>query len=122
MSTVTVAYPAITRRVRAYFAPVDRILGKPAVFDPSVQGDFDLDAPPAPWLDLGWIEGFTRKSSSEIGTLVAGLPGVTQAQTRGSVDARISLRFKTWNKLTMGLAAGSEHLNLLSASGTTPVC
>jgi hypothetical protein len=123
MSTVTVTYPAITRRVRAYFAPVDRVHGKPAVFDPSVEGGFDLEAPSAPWFDLGWIDGFTRNSLSTQGLVATGAPAVTQAQTRGTVDARVALRFKTWNKLTMGLAAGSEHMNLLTpAAGNAAVC
>ena len=43
------------RRVRAYFAPFDRSSGMPAVFDPGKHGAFLLDAPPSPWLGLGWI-------------------------------------------------------------------
>jgi hypothetical protein len=117
MSTATVTYSVMTRRVRAYFAPVDRVQGRPAIFDPSVAGGFDLDAPPAPWVDLGWIEGFSRKSTSTLGVVTSGSPAVTQAQTRGCLDARVTLRFKTWNKLTMGLAAGSEHMNLLLSAG-----
>lgn len=122
MSTpvVTPALPPVGRRVRAYFAPVDRVHGEPAIFDPSANGQFSLDTPPAPWIDLGWIEDFTRKSASKFGALVTGSPGTTQFQVRESVDATIAFRFKTWSKLSMALAAGSEHMNLIaSATGST---
>ena len=44
------------RRVRAYFAPVARISETPSIYDPAAQALFALDSPPAPWIDLGWIE------------------------------------------------------------------
>lgn len=113
------AMPPVTRRVRAYFAPVDRVNRVPTVFDPSVSGQFALDTPPAPWIDLGWIEDFARKSASKIVPLVTGSPGVTQFQVKETVDASVSLRFKTWSKLSMALSAGSQHMNLLApAAGT----
>lgn len=121
-TTVTAlhAMPPATRRVRAYFAPVNRAAATPTIFDPSVNGQFALATPPAPWVDLGWIEEFARKSLSKTGTLVAGSPGTTQYQVRESVDASVSFRFKTWSKLTMALAAGSQHMNLLApATGAT---
>ena len=108
------ALPPIGRRMRAYFAPVDRLQQQPTVFDPAANGQFALDAPPAPWLDLGWIEDFARKSASKFGQLLTGSPGTTQMQVRESVDATVSFRFKTWSKLSMALAAGSEHMNLIA--------
>jgi len=111
--------PAVTRRVRAYFAPVDRVLGIPTIFDPAAAGRFDLDNPPDPWTDLGWIEHFTRKSGSQAGTLMAGAPATVQMQVKDNVSATVSFRFVTWNKLTMALAAGSQHMNLLSPVGGT---
>lgn len=122
MSTATVtnyaALPVINRRVRAYFAPVNRAQQLPSIFDPSQAGQFSLDAPPAPWIDLGWIESFARKSASSIGALNSGVPSVAQYQVRETTGATVSLRFKTWNKLTMALAGGSQHMNLiLPASG-----
>lgn len=106
--------PPVTRRVRAYFAPVDRVNRVAAVFDPSVSGQFALDTPPAPWIDLGWIEDFSRKSLSKIAPLVTGSPGVTEFQVKETVDASVSFRFKTWSKLSMALSAGSQHMNLLA--------
>ena len=55
----------VTRRVRAYFAPVNRATQTPVLFDPSQQGGFSLAAPPAPWIDLGWIQDFARKPASK---------------------------------------------------------
>jgi hypothetical protein len=121
MSTVTTSLPALPpvgRRVRAYFAPVNRAQKLPTLFDPSVNGRFPVDTPPAPWIDLGWIENFTRKSASKFGELVTGNPGTTQFQVRESIDATVSFQFKAWTKLSMALAAGSQHMNLLlPASG-----
>lgn len=108
------AMPPITRRVRAYFAPVDRINRVASVFDPSVSGQFSLSAPPSPWIDLGWIEDFSRKSLSKFSGLTTGSPGVTQFQVKETVDASVSFRFKTWSKLSMALSAGSQHMNLLA--------
>jgi len=108
------AMPPVTRRVRAYFAPVDRVNRVPTVFDPAVDGGFDLDSPPAPWIDLGWVEDFSRKSLSKFSGLATGSPAVTEFQVKQAVDASVSLRFKTWSKLSMALAAGSQHMNLLA--------
>jgi hypothetical protein len=115
MSTTTTLppLPPIGRSVRAYFAPVDRVHRTPTLFDPSVNGRFSVDAPPAPWVSLGWIEDFTRKSASKFSDLVTGTPGTTQMQVRATVDATVAFRFKTWTKLSMALAAGSQHMNLL---------
>jgi hypothetical protein len=100
--------------VRAYFAPVDRVHRQATLFDPSVNGRFSTNAPPAPWVDLGWIENFTRKSTSKFGELVTGTPGATQFQVRETVDATVALRFKAWSKLSMAPAAGSQHMNLIA--------
>jgi hypothetical protein len=117
MSTPTVtpmpALPPVGRSVRAYFAPVDRVHRAPTLFDPSVNGRFSVNAPPAPWVSLGWIENFTRKSTSKFGELVTGSPGATQCQVRETVDATVAFRFKAWSKLSMALAAGSQHMNLI---------
>jgi hypothetical protein len=120
MSTTNYApLPTISRRVRAYFAPVNRVNQAPSIFDPSQLGGFSLDAPPTPWIDLGWIENFARKSTSSIGALSSGVPSTPQYQVRETTGATVSFRFKVWNKLTMALAAGSQHMNLIQpATGT----
>lgn len=108
----------VTHRVRAYFAPVNRVTQTPVLFDPSTQGAFNLDAPPTSWIDLGWIQGFTRKSVSKSGTVLTGIPAATLAQVRSTLEAQVSFEFLSWTKLTMALATGSQHMNLLApASG-----
>jgi hypothetical protein len=124
MSTAAVTYTTpttpLTRRVRAYFAPVNRVAEQPTVFDPSVNGSFNLDTPPAPWIDLGWITNLSRKSASTVNVLNVGSPAAPQMQMRELIGAMVSFRFLTWRKLSMALSAGSEHMNLLApAAGAT---
>ncbi len=109
--------PLVTRRVRAFFAPVNRMSQQPTIFDPALSGSFVLSDPPAPWMDLGWIEKFARKSDSKIATMTAGVPAAPLYQVRATQDATVAFEFKVWSKLTMALSAGSQHMNLLAAAG-----
>jgi hypothetical protein len=102
-----------TARVRAYFAPVNRTAGVATVFDASGLEVFNLDYPPAPWVDLGWCEGFARKSGTKIEPLVTGAPGFATGQVRTDVDATVSMEFESWGKVQMALAAGSQQMNVL---------
>src|SRR5208283_1050661 len=109
------------RRVRGYFAPVNRIAHTPAMFDPAEQGKFSLDAPPEPWISLGWIQEFTRKAASKTAPVLTGIPAGALDQVRESLQAQVSFQFLSWTKLTMALATGSQHMNLLApATGATP--
>lgn len=111
----------VTRRVRAYFAPINRVAQAPAVFDPSEQSGFNLDTPPAPWISLGWIQDFARKPASKSASLMTGIPAAPLEQVRETLQAQVSLQFLTWTKLTMALATGSQHMNVLApASGAVP--
>jgi hypothetical protein len=111
----------INRRVRAYFAPVNRSAGLPSVFDPAQLGRFSLDTPPAPWVDLGWVTRFTRKAGTKVDALRAGGPAVTVAQVRTELEATVSLEFEVWGKLQLTLASGSQQTNLLTtAVGAAP--
>jgi hypothetical protein len=114
-TTVSVvgAVAPVTRRVRAYFAPVNRAAGMPTVFDAAQMGAFALDTPPAPWVDLGWCGKFLRKSETKVGALTAGAPAVVQSQVRTQVEATVQLEFESWGKLQLALAAGSQQMNLL---------
>jgi len=109
----------VTRRVRAYFAPVNRITQTPVLFDPSQLGSFNLDAPPTPWIDMGWVDNFTRKATSKSAPLLTGIPASSLEQTRQSLEAQISFDFLGWTKLTMALATGSQHMNLLASKDGT---
>jgi hypothetical protein len=91
------------------------------LFDPSEQGGFSLDAPPAPWISLGWIQEFTRKPGSKTTAVLTGIPASTLGQVRETLEAQVSFEFLSWTKLTMALATGSQHMNLLApASGAAP--
>jgi hypothetical protein len=104
----------VTRRVRAFFAPVNRATQTPVLFDPSEQGRFSFDAPPAPWLSLGWVQNFARKTASKSTPLMTGIPAAPLEQVRESLEAEVSLEFLSWTKLTMALATGSQHMNILT--------
>jgi hypothetical protein len=110
----------VARRVRGYFAAVNRVAQTPVLFDPAEQGSFSLDAPPAPWISLGWIEDFSRKPVSKTSALLTGIPAAALEQVRETLGAQVSLQFLSWTKLTMALATGSQHMNLLlPATGAT---
>lgn len=111
-----VASSPVARRVRAYFAPVARATQAPVLFDASLNGDFDLDSPSSPWIDLGWIQNFMRKPASKTAAVLAGIPSAVLEQTRESVQAEVSFEFLSWTKLAMALATGSQHMNLLAPS------
>ena len=113
------AFPApapIARRVRAYFAPVNRTAQTYASFTPAMMSAFDPDGPPSPWVDLGCIENFARKSASQSAAILTGIPAAALEQTRNRLEARITFEFLSWTKLTMALATGSQHLNVLATS------
>jgi len=111
----------VARRVMGFFAPVNRAAQAPVLFDPVQQGSFSMEAPPAPWVSLGWIQEFTRRSASKTTAVMTGIPASTLEQVRESLAAQVSFQFLSWTKLTMALATGSQHMNLLaSASGLTP--
>ena len=73
-----------------------------------------------PWISLGWIQGFTRNPVSKTASVLTGIPAGTLEQVRETIGAQVSLEFLSWTKLTMALATGSQHMNLLtSASNAT---
>lgn len=110
------AVAPMMRRVRAYFAPVDRATGHATIFDPAQAGRFDVDAPPAPWVDLGWVRGFERECATKIEPVRSGAPAVTQSQVRSEVEATVALVFESWGKLQIALSAGTQEMNLLRTS------
>jgi hypothetical protein len=124
MTLSNLSAPApVTRRVRAYFSPIDRNAQAYARFDPAEMNDFDFDAPPAPWIDLGWITNFARKSASKSAPILTGIPAAPLEQTRHSLEAQLAFDFLSWTKLTMALATGSQHMNVLAPAtgdGVTP--
>lgn len=102
----------VSRKVRAYFAPVNRETGEPTLFDPTQA--FDLDAPVGPWMAAGEVREFKRASATKFGTMHAGVKGAVAGQFRGAMDARVAFDFCTWGKLQMAIAGGSQHMNVLA--------
>lgn len=131
MSTAPLRAPMvpITRRMRAYFAPLNRVTGQPTLFDPGKYGCFLLDSLPSPWVDVGWIDNFQRFCGMPTEPVRAGIYKAPVSQFRGSLDARLEFDFREWGKLQMALAGGSEHMNVLAPdpnasprpSGGTPL-
>jgi hypothetical protein len=116
VATSYLAAAPVVRRVRGYFASVNRAASVPVLFDAAELGGFSLDAPPAPWVSLGWIEGFSRAAGSKTAAVLTGIPAAALEQTRELLGAEVSFRFLSWTKLTMALATGSQHMNLLAAA------
>jgi hypothetical protein len=124
MST-TLSTTPVTRRIRAYFAPVDRASGTPAAFDAAQNGRFALDAPPAPWIDLGWCTGFRRTNTegtkSGIVPLRTCAPAMASTQVRSGADSTVELQFSTWGKLQLALSCGTQQMNLLTSTSAITV-
>ena len=119
---------AVSSRMRAYFAAVDRSAESATIFDPAKHGMFNLEAPPSPWVDLGWIGNFARFCGTTIEVAGAGSPVAPVRQYRSSLTGRVEFDFFEWGKLQMALAGGAQHMNVLDAdpnseaqpSGGTP--
>ena len=103
----------VMRRVRAYFAPVNRTAGQATVWDASGIASFNPDSPQSPWLDLGWCSSFARKSGTKVGAVITGAPGITAGQVRTDIEATVALEFDSWGKLQMALASGVQQMNVL---------
>jgi hypothetical protein len=110
----------VVDRVRAYFAPVDRMARQATIFDAAQSGAFALDTPPAGWIDLGWIHNFARTCGTRIDAVRSGAPAYTQLQARTEIEATVAFSFESWRKLQLALSAGTQQMNLLKvASGAT---
>jgi hypothetical protein len=113
MSTVQETMAPVVGRVRAYFAPVNRVAKQATIFDPAQSGGFALGEPPSPWMDLGWIAVFARKCGTKVEAIRSGAPAATHLQSRSEIEATVSFAFESWGKLQLALAAGVQQMNLL---------
>ena len=92
-----------------------------AIFDPAANAGFDLDSPPSPWVDGGWIENLVRTPATKVQQLRSGSAGAVSGQFRSQLDARVEFDFQQWGKLQMAIAGGAENMNVLAAnSGAAP--
>ena len=107
----------ISRRVRAYCAPVDRATETPTSFDPTVA--FNFDVPAAPWFALGDVANLKRTGATKVAPLVSGSKGAVAAQFRTTLDATVAFDFLQWGKIQMALSGGSQHMNVLATNGAS---
>ena len=113
------ALPLVVGRTRVYFAPVQRSTGEPTIFDPASSAGWSGGASVAPWVDLGCVSGLSRVSESVLGEVYTSTPSTLRVQTKQKVAASVSFRFAQWSKLSMALASGSQHMNVLVTSGAS---
>ncbi|MDE3104434.1 MAG: hypothetical protein KGK08_04595 [Acidobacteriota bacterium] len=86
------------------------------LFDPAQAGWFAVDAPAAPWVDLGWCTHWARKSETKVVAVRGGAPAMTQMQARSEIEATLTLEFASWGKLQLAVASGSQQMNLLATA------
>lgn len=109
----------VARAVRAYAAPVNRVTGLVAAFDPAGQGQFDLDSPPPPFIDLGWVENFQRAAVTKYEALRTGPAANITVQYRTQPEARLEFDLPSWGKLQLALSGGTQQMNVLAEIPTT---
>lgn len=102
--------------VRAYFAPVNRVVESAVMFDPARDGRFDLDSPPEWWMDAGVVTEFVRTSETKVAPLMSGAPAAARWQVRSVAGAEVAWTFASWGKLQMALSSGEEQMNLLAVA------
>ncbi len=102
------------RSVRAYAAPINRTAGIISAFDPASQGQFDLDSPPAPWIDLGWVENFHRTAATRYDALRTGPAANITVQYRMAPEAGVEFDLLSWGKLQLALSGGTQQMNVLA--------
>ncbi len=114
---VLAAGSPVSRRVRAWFAPIDRSSnGQATVFDAAQMGGVALDAMPAPWVDLGACRSFVRRSGTKVEAVRAGSPVTAREQVRTQAEATVEVAFEDWGKLQLALSAGVQQMNLLATA------
>jgi len=118
-STIRALMQPVSDGVRAYFAPVNRTTETPSAFDPAAVGLFNLNSPPAPWIDAGWVDNFVRTAQTKVEALRMGPDAAVNRQLRTNRGAAVELEFREWGKLQMALACGAQHMNVLAEAVST---
>jgi len=83
-----VSAPApVARRIRGYFAPVNRAVQAPILFDPAEQGGFNLDTPRRP--DQPGVDpGFHAEVNEQVVAVADGIPAAPLEQVRETLGAQ----------------------------------
>jgi hypothetical protein len=117
---------------RAYFAPfnapfwaqqTNAAVG-PSILDLQFQGPFNTNNIPAPYFDIGWVNGFKLNPASKIGQIRSGYRGAVRAQVRGEIGEGFEFKIREFSRLAFRIATGCEVFNLLKsnvASTTSPL-
>jgi len=121
MSSEVQATAPVAARVRGFFAPVNRATGTPTLWDAAGIAAFAVDAPPAPWIDLGFCTAFTRTCGTKVEPVFTGAPAVAAGQVKTQVEAHVAVEFESWGKLQLALTAGSLQVNVLAAQAAVAV-
>ncbi|MEZ2347367.1 hypothetical protein [Terriglobus sp. RCC_193] len=102
--------------VRAYFAPVDRVNGTPMAFDAASIGRFNLDTPPAGWIDAGIVSTVKRDTGESWKAVWSGAPAMVKSQGRSKVEEIVEVLLPGWTRMAVALSAGTQTMNLLKTA------
>ena len=115
--SVVGAVAPVTRRVRAYFAPVNRAAGVPTVFDAAQMGAFALECAAGAVGGSGMVLEVCAEERDEGGGADdRGSGGGAEPGADARWRLRCQLEFESWGKLQLALAAGSQQMNLLQTA------
>lgn len=101
---------------RAYFAPVDRDISVPMAFDAASMGRFDLDMPPAGWMDAGVVSSIKRDTGESWKAVWSGAPAMVKSQGRSKVEEIVEVLLPGWTRLAVALSSGTQTMNLLKTT------
>lgn len=121
MASELEATAVVGARIRSYFAPVNRVTGTATLWDASGIATFNVDAPPSPWIDLGYCASFTRTSGTKVEPVLTGSPATAAGQVKTLVEANVAVQFESWGKLQLALTAGSLQVNVLGAQAAVAI-
>jgi len=110
MSTARGPMVMVKRRARAYFKAAGGGVAP-------VLSDAQMDLSVLGWIDLGWVENFTRTAGTGIEALRAGAHSAVSKQVVTNLDARVEFDFLEWGKLQMALTARGSAMNVIEGIG-----
>ena len=109
---------------RVKFAPFNQALAVtqsstllgPTIYDYAVLKKYLDSAPPAPWLDLGWVTKFKFTPGSKIGTISTGYRMAARAKYRGEVSEKLTFTFEEQTRMAFKIATGCQIFNVLATT------